>query len=55
MLISGFSLAEAQRYENEIKNVTLDGVVQAAKEVFLHSSTVEGVLLPLPEGTEKND
>ena len=55
MLISGFSLSEAQNYENEIKNVTLEGVIQAAKEVFLHSSALEGVLLPLPEGAEKND
>ena len=31
------------------------GIIQAAKEVFLHSSALEGVLLPLPEGAEKND
>ncbi len=46
MLINGFSLEEAQNYADNIKAVTADGVLQAAKEVFLHSSEAEGELLP---------
>ena len=46
MLINGFSLEEAQNYADNIKTVTADGVLRAAKEVFLHSSEAEGELLP---------
>ena len=56
IILTNFAnLPSIKNYENEIKNVTLEGVIQAAKEVFLHSSALEGVLLPLPEGAEKND
>ena len=57
MLINGFSLDETQNYADKIKDVTVDGVLQAAKEVFLHASEVEGELLPLSaaKGEIKND
>ena len=57
MLVSGFSLQEVQNYADNISSVTLDGVLQAAREVFLAVPNVEGELLPLnaPEGDKQND
>lgn len=56
MLTNGFSLAEAQNYADKINAVTMDGVLQAAKEVFLDSSVVEGELFPLTTAAgEKQD
>lgn len=53
MLINGFSLEEAQNYADKIKAVTLDGVLKAAREVFLAAPVVEGILLP--EGEVESD
>ncbi len=56
MLTNGFSLAEALNYADKINAVTMDGVLQAAKEVFLNSSEVEGELFPLTAAAgEKQD
>lgn len=56
MLINGFSLTEAQSYADKINAVTTEGVLQAAKELFLHSPEVEGELYPLNTAAgEKQD